>query len=83
MAATPSLLVLPADHLVEDAEAFAARARQAERLAEQGHLVTFGIPPTYPETGFGYIERGEALDAGRLSGRAVHGEAVTGSCRRQ
>jgi mannose-1-phosphate guanylyltransferase / mannose-6-phosphate isomerase len=58
------VLVLPADHLVPDAEAFAVCARQAERLANQGHLVTFGVPPVYPETGFGYIERGEALDAG-------------------
>jgi len=58
------VLVLPADHLVPDAEAFAACARHAERLAEQGHLVTFGVSPVYPETGFGYIERGEALDAG-------------------
>ncbi len=58
------VLVLPADHLVADAEAFAACARHAERLAEQGHLVTFGVPPVYPETGFGYIERGEALDGG-------------------
>jgi mannose-1-phosphate guanylyltransferase/mannose-6-phosphate isomerase len=56
------VLVLPADHLVPDAEAFAACTRKAERLAGQGHLVTFGILPTYPETGFGYIERGDALE---------------------
>ena len=43
-------------------------ARDAEQLAEQGHLVTFGIPPTYPETGFGYIERGEALGRGAAIG---------------
>jgi len=56
-----TLLVLPADHLVPDAEAFARSVQQAIALAEQGHLVTFGIQPTYPETGFGYIERGEAI----------------------
>jgi mannose-1-phosphate guanylyltransferase/mannose-6-phosphate isomerase len=56
------MLVLPADHLVPDAEAFAACARQAEQLADQGLMVTFGIVPTYPETGFGYIERGDALE---------------------
>jgi mannose-1-phosphate guanylyltransferase/mannose-6-phosphate isomerase len=60
--ADATVLVLPADHLVPDAEAFATCAHQAEQLAEQGHLVTFGVPPVYPETGFGYIERGEALD---------------------
>jgi mannose-1-phosphate guanylyltransferase len=43
------ILVLPADHLVPDAEAFAACTRKAEQLAAQGHLVTFGILPTYPE----------------------------------
>src|SRR5262249_10813434 len=52
------LLVLPADHLVDDANAFAATVRAAIPLAESGALVTFGIPPIYPETGFGYIERG-------------------------
>jgi mannose-1-phosphate guanylyltransferase/mannose-6-phosphate isomerase len=57
-----TVLVLPADHLVPDAEAFAACAHRAAQLADQGYLVTFGVPPAYPETGFGYIERGEALD---------------------
>jgi len=57
-----TLLVLPADHLVPDAEAFARCVREAEILAEQGKLVTFGIQPTYPEPGFGYIERGDALE---------------------
>jgi mannose-1-phosphate guanylyltransferase/mannose-6-phosphate isomerase len=55
------LLVLPADHLVPDHEAFARNVAQAQALAEQGWLVTFGIPPAYPETGFGYIERGDAI----------------------
>jgi len=55
------LLVLPADHLVPDAEAFTQSVRHAIELAEQGLLVTFGIAPTYPETGFGYIERGDAI----------------------
>lgn len=55
------VLALPADHLVPDTEAFSACVRQATRLAERGHLVTFGVPPAYPETGYGYIERGTAL----------------------
>lgn len=55
------LLVLPADHLIPDAEAFRELARQAARLAAAGSIVLFGIRPTAPETGFGYIELGDAL----------------------
>jgi mannose-1-phosphate guanylyltransferase/mannose-6-phosphate isomerase len=55
------LVVLPADHLVRDAAAFAAAIARAAALAAQGSLVTFGIAPTHPETGFGYIECGELL----------------------
>ncbi len=50
------MLVLPADHLIDDQAAFAAAVKQAAGLAEQGNLVTFGIIPDAPETGFGYIE---------------------------
>jgi mannose-1-phosphate guanylyltransferase/mannose-6-phosphate isomerase len=53
------LLVLPADHLIDDAAAFAAAVQQARRLADEGLLVTFGILPSSPETGYGYIECGE------------------------
>jgi mannose-1-phosphate guanylyltransferase / mannose-6-phosphate isomerase len=55
------LLVLPADHLVRDQRAFAAAVAQAARLARAGKLVTFGIRPAHPETGFGYIECGDAV----------------------
>jgi mannose-1-phosphate guanylyltransferase/mannose-6-phosphate isomerase len=55
------LLVLPADHLIEDLAAFAAAVDEAVRLAGQGRLVTFGIAPLAPETGYGYIESGESL----------------------
>ncbi|WP_366523423.1 mannose-1-phosphate guanylyltransferase/mannose-6-phosphate isomerase [uncultured Microbulbifer sp.] len=57
----PLLLVLPADHAVADVPAFQSAVQAAEALAEQGHLVTFGIVPTRAETGYGYIRRGEAL----------------------
>jgi mannose-1-phosphate guanylyltransferase len=50
------LLVMPADHLIHDQAAFARAARVAFRAARAGSLVTFGIVPTRPETGFGYIE---------------------------
>src|SRR5262249_9398967 len=56
-----ALLLLPADHLVEDYLAFAHTVSDALQLAQRDLLVTFGIKPTYAETGFGYIERGEPL----------------------
>lgn len=55
------MVVMPADHLIRDSEAFVAAARQAATLAQDGYLVTFGIRPTRAETGFGYIEAGDAL----------------------
>src|SRR5581483_8327518 len=55
------LLVLPADHLVPDAAAFARSVQQAVVLAEQGFLGTFGVPPAYPEAEFGYIGRADAI----------------------
>lgn len=50
------MLVLPADHLIPDTEAFVACALEAARHAQKGQLVVFGISPTAPETGFGYVE---------------------------
>jgi mannose-1-phosphate guanylyltransferase len=50
------LLVLPADHLITDQDAFASAVAQARDLALQGRIVTFGIQPESPETGFGYIQ---------------------------
>jgi mannose-1-phosphate guanylyltransferase/mannose-6-phosphate isomerase len=57
------LLVLPADHLIRDVYRFHEAVRQAARLAEEGTLVTFGIKPDKPATGYGYIERGSAIPA--------------------
>ena len=51
-----TMLVLPSDHLIRDFAAFADAVEAAVKLAGQGYLVTFGIAPTGPETGFGYIE---------------------------
>lgn len=59
----PVLLVLPADHVIRDVPAFHAAVRVAVGAAEQGQLVTFGIVPTVPETGYGYIQRGAAAGA--------------------
>ncbi len=51
------LLVLPADHVIANVPAFHKAVEQANLLAKQGYLVTFGIVPTEPETGYGYIKR--------------------------
>lgn len=67
--ADATLLILPADHLIRDLETFAEDARQAAALAAEGWLVTFGIRPTHPETGFGYIRMGAAVD--QREGREV------------
>jgi mannose-1-phosphate guanylyltransferase/mannose-6-phosphate isomerase len=56
-----TLLVLPADHLIRDTPAFARAVAQAGALAREGWLTTFGITPTGAETGYGYLELGEAL----------------------
>ncbi|MFC1542458.1 mannose-1-phosphate guanylyltransferase/mannose-6-phosphate isomerase [Pseudomonadota bacterium] len=52
----PVMLVLPADHLIQDVERFHACLNTAMNAAENGSLVTFGIEPTRPDTGFGYIQ---------------------------
>lgn len=57
------MLVCPSDHHIGDCEAFVSAARAAGALAESGWLVSFGIAATAPETGFGYVKRGEAIDA--------------------
>jgi mannose-1-phosphate guanylyltransferase/mannose-1-phosphate guanylyltransferase/mannose-6-phosphate isomerase len=57
------LLVLPSDHVILDGAAFLDAVAKAATAAQYGHLVTFGITPTGPETGYGYIRQGDALDA--------------------
>ena len=54
-----TLVVAPADHVIRDAQAFQSAAEVAVRLAEDGKLVTFGIVAHAPETGYGYIRRGD------------------------
>jgi mannose-1-phosphate guanylyltransferase/mannose-6-phosphate isomerase len=58
------MLVCPSDHHIADVAAFRDAAAVAARLAEDDWLVSFGITPTAPETGFGYIRRGAPLDGG-------------------
>jgi len=58
-----TLLVVPSDHLVEPQSEFAAAVAAAREQAELGKLVVFGVQPTRPETGFGYVKQGAALGA--------------------
>ncbi len=58
----PTMLVLPADHIIKDSSAFHEGLNVAVEQAEQGSLVTFGIVPEHPDTGFGYIQAGEQLE---------------------
>lgn len=58
------LLILPADHAIRDSKALRDAIVAGQKLAESGKLVTFGIVPTAPETGYGYILRGTALGEG-------------------
>lgn len=58
------VLLLPADHHIEDAAAFRDAVHRGVAAAEKGYLVTLGITPDAPETGFGYIRRGAALTDG-------------------
>ncbi|MFC0153567.1 mannose-1-phosphate guanylyltransferase/mannose-6-phosphate isomerase [Xanthomonas dyei] len=61
--ADPLLLVLPSDHVIQNEAAFQAAVTAAAAAAEQGKLVTFGIKPTAPETGYGYIKAGSGTGA--------------------
>ena len=61
----PVLLVMPSDHFIADRDAFQRAAEKGAALAQQGYVVSFGVPPTSPETGYGYIRAGKAIgDAG-------------------
>ena len=60
----PVMLVMPADHKINDPEAFTAAVEVALPLALSDHLVTFGITPTHPETGYGYIRSGAEISGG-------------------
>ena len=51
----PVILVVPSDHMIKDIEKFTHTVKEGEKIAEQGYIVTFGIQPSYPETGYGYI----------------------------
>jgi mannose-1-phosphate guanylyltransferase/mannose-6-phosphate isomerase len=58
----PLLLIMPADHVIKKPLAFQQAVKQAQEVAEQGFLVTFGINPVRAETGYGYIKKSEKLE---------------------
>lgn len=67
------MLVCPSDHHIGDREAFHGAAMEAAALAEKGWLVSFGIEPTSPDTGYGYLKQGDAIEGsgGRRVARFV------------
>lgn len=71
----PILLVLPADHHIGRPDRFRRGVAAGQTLAEAGRLVTFGIVPTSPETGYGYIKQGAPLTSLSSAGRACAIEA--------
>jgi len=68
--ADPVLLAMPADHTIADEPAFRLAVADGCILAERGAVITFGVVPSKPETGYGYIRQGEPVEADDLAGRA-------------
>ncbi|WP_373506971.1 mannose-1-phosphate guanylyltransferase/mannose-6-phosphate isomerase [Thiocapsa sp.] len=66
----PVLLVMPADHTIRNEAGFRAAVADACVIAREDAVVTFGIVPSKPETGYGYIRQGRDYETGGLSGRA-------------
>lgn len=58
------ILAVPSDHIIKDIENFKKAISEGEKLAQEGYFVTFGVKPSYPETGFGYIKTGEKVSNG-------------------
>jgi mannose-1-phosphate guanylyltransferase/mannose-6-phosphate isomerase len=71
----PLLLVLPADHYIQDVPAFHQALRTGVHFAEKGYLITFGIVPETPETGYGYIQKGPILTSSHANRESLS-EAV-------
>ncbi|MGV8056411.1 MAG: mannose-1-phosphate guanylyltransferase/mannose-6-phosphate isomerase [Smithellaceae bacterium] len=72
--ADPILLVVPADHIIGDADLFASAMQVGRDFAANGGIITFGIVPDRPETGYGYIKRGERASTGQEYGAFVVSE---------
>ena len=57
-----TFFITPSDHIIEPTDKFVEYIKKAEKAAKEGYIITFGIKPTKPETGYGYIESGEKID---------------------
>ncbi|MGB5733497.1 MAG: mannose-1-phosphate guanylyltransferase/mannose-6-phosphate isomerase [Thiohalocapsa sp.] len=68
----PVLLVMPADHTIADEPGFRGVVADGCKLAEQGAVITFGVVPSKPETGYGYIRQGAVHADAELTGSAYH-----------
>ncbi|MCB9877515.1 MAG: NTP transferase domain-containing protein [Planctomycetes bacterium] len=66
-----TLVVLPADHVIEPHDEFERMLRRGTALCDERTLVTFGVPPTFPATGYGYLELGDPIDAAAPAAAAV------------
>lgn len=60
----PVIIVVPSDHLIKDTDKFISAVKRGEKLAQEGFIVTFGIQPAYPETGYGYINTLDEIESG-------------------
>ena len=67
----PYILVLPADHIIQDNDVFFKVINKSLKFAEEGKIVTFGVTPFKPETGFGYIESENELSSSDLNGELI------------
>ena len=67
----PHLLILSADHSIRDTKKFVKKIHDGLRYSEEGRLVTFGVVPDFPETGFGYIEAEKALSNNEACGENI------------
>lgn len=65
------VIIVPSDHLITNTPAFTQTVEKAKVLAEKGYIVTFGIKPAYPETGYGYVNVSEKLETGYKVARFV------------
>ena len=75
----PVVLVVPSDHLIKNLAAFKTTVMRGEKLAKAGYIVTFGIQPSYPETGYGYInvENEKLLDGYKVKQFVEKPDAIT------
>ena len=65
------VIIVPSDHLIKNSSAFAETVNDAKKLSEEGYIVTFGVEPSYPETGYGYIKTKEKIGSGFLVDKFV------------